>query len=178
MMRNGLWEWNWARDIGTTNHDIMLELTSYIGEVSFQNRKVHGSGASEMTVFSSKFTGSHINEVILPISDKVMRWLKLIPRKVNIFIWKLSWDRGSILSRRGMEIQRIGRLLCDRWVEPIDHVLFSCSIASALWLIVQIWLNLHFPVFDSWFSCMVWFDAPHLPLKSKDVIYVIPAAFL
>ncbi|GKC66131.1 RNA-directed DNA polymerase, eukaryota [Tanacetum coccineum] len=62
-------------------------------------------------------------------------WDKIIPPKVNIFMWRLSLDRlphRLNLSLRGMDIPAISCSSCNANVESANHIFFECIIASDL----------------------------------------------
>ncbi|GJT40784.1 RNA-directed DNA polymerase, eukaryota, reverse transcriptase zinc-binding domain protein [Tanacetum coccineum] len=56
-------------------------------------------------------------------------WDKIIPREVNIFMWRLSLDRlphRLNLSLRGMDIQAISCSSCNANVESANYIFFEC----------------------------------------------------
>ena len=107
------------------------------------------------------------------------RWFKVLPRKVNIFIWRLFLDRlphRLNLSSRGLDIESITCLVCNGFVESNSHVFFSCASASSIQRLVPGWCDLKLPLFSScndWDSC---FLACHVSKDEKDRAYVIFAS--
>nr|GFC42644.1 reverse transcriptase domain, reverse transcriptase zinc-binding domain protein [Tanacetum cinerariifolium] len=103
--------------------DVMV---SEIGHVSFNNgRDAWSWKISVNDSFSVQATRSHTNNCLLPLLSPSSRWSKLIPRKVNVFIWRLIWDRPPtrlILSLRGIEISSIACPSCNASMESNDHV--------------------------------------------------------
>ncbi|GKF47725.1 hypothetical protein Tco_0137527, partial [Tanacetum coccineum] len=55
--------------------------------------------------FSVKLTREFIDDSMLPKTDVPTRWVKSIPIKINIFVWRVSLDK------------------------PTSHLLFSCQLA-------------------------------------------------
>nr|GEY37988.1 RNA-directed DNA polymerase, eukaryota, reverse transcriptase zinc-binding domain protein [Tanacetum cinerariifolium] len=88
-------------------------------------------------------------------------WDKIIPRKVNIFMWRLSLDwlpHKLNLPLRGMDIPAISCSSCNANVESANHIFFECIIASDLWKLVYRGCEisfvqaLYFEAFKDWLS--------------------------
>ncbi|GJS32955.1 reverse transcriptase domain, reverse transcriptase zinc-binding domain protein [Tanacetum coccineum] len=61
------------------------------------------------------------------------RWNQIIPKKVNIFVWRASRDRLPSrwnLSRRGIEVNSLNCPICDAGTKTSFHTLWACSLAS------------------------------------------------
>ncbi|GKE01179.1 RNA-directed DNA polymerase, eukaryota [Tanacetum coccineum] len=89
--------------------------------------------------FTVKDAGNIIDQKTLP-SLPSTSWVKIIPRKVNIFMWRLSLYRlphRLNLSLRGMDIPAISCSSCNAKVESVNHIFFECIIASDLWKLRQ-----------------------------------------
>ncbi|GJX92052.1 RNA-directed DNA polymerase, eukaryota, reverse transcriptase zinc-binding domain protein [Tanacetum coccineum] len=81
--------------------------------------------------FTVKDARNIIDQKTLPSTS----WDKIIPHKVNIFMWRLSLDRlphRMNLSLRGMDIPAISCSSCNANVESANHIFFKCIIASDL----------------------------------------------
>ncbi|GJR05340.1 RNA-directed DNA polymerase, eukaryota [Tanacetum coccineum] len=79
-------------------------------------------------------------------------WDKSIPRKVNVFMWRLSLDQLPHilnLSLRGMDIPAISCPSCNANVESANHVFFECDIATDMWKLVFRWCDI--PLFQASF---------------------------
>ena len=84
----------------------------------------------------------HVDDHLLRSMASPNRWCKLIPRKVNIFMWCLSLDRlphRFNLSSRGLDIQSIMCPMCNEQLEYLNHVFFLCATASKVWRLIRIW---------------------------------------
>ena len=91
------------------------------------------SSLSSNGTYSVSDVRKHIDDCLLLNSLPCTRWFKVIPRKVNIFMWRLFLDRlphRLNLSSRGLDIDSIMCPLCNNHVESNAHVFFSCDIAS------------------------------------------------
>ncbi|XP_071700408.1 uncharacterized protein [Rutidosis leptorrhynchoides] len=124
---------------------------------------------------------AYIDDVIFPSSDIGTRWHKLLPRKFNVFIWRVARNRLPTrlnFSVRDMEIVDIGCVVCDYNVEPLDHVLFGCSVATVLWRKLKRWVDLDdLQDYASWSEWINWFDTWQASSTLKSKLYVIMASF-
>ncbi|GJS11365.1 RNA-directed DNA polymerase, eukaryota [Tanacetum coccineum] len=141
---NGEWTWDWSRQIlGGHNlasfTNLLLEIgnvqvgsssDSYIWEISNDGH------------FSVGSTRRHIDGCSLPSMAPSTRWHKMLPRNVNLFMWRLILDRlphRLNLSLRGMEIQDITCPICVGNVESNDNIFFSYDTIVQVWHRVRIW---------------------------------------
>ncbi|GJV70260.1 RNA-directed DNA polymerase, eukaryota [Tanacetum coccineum] len=86
--------------------------------------------------FTVKDTRIHIDQSTLPNAHYATRWNRFLPKKVNIFIWRVLRDRLPTrwnLSWRGIDMDSLSCPTCDVSVETIDHILWFCSLATAVW---------------------------------------------
>ncbi|GKA91923.1 putative pentatricopeptide repeat-containing protein [Tanacetum coccineum] len=130
---HGQWRWNWSRpNLGARNSadllDILFEISSAdINEV--EDTCVWSLGTDE--TFSVK-DARCIIDLKIPPSLTPTFWDKNIPRKVNIFIWRLILDRlphKLNLSSRGINIHMITCPSCNGNMESSNHIFFECNIA-------------------------------------------------
>nr|GEX70062.1 RNA-directed DNA polymerase, eukaryota [Tanacetum cinerariifolium] len=128
---------------------LLTELESVL--ISIGNDEVRW-GLNHDASFSVGVTRNHIDDVILLTLPVVTSWCKILPRKVNIFIWRLRLDRlphRFNLSRRGLDIQAIVCPDCSKGMEYNDHIFFSCDVALDIWRLVRIWLDVNIPLLNS-----------------------------
>ncbi|GJZ76784.1 RNA-directed DNA polymerase, eukaryota [Tanacetum coccineum] len=110
--------------------------------------------------FRVKEVRNFLDDLVLPSSTESTRWVKWVPIKTNIFIWKARRDclpTRFNLSRKGVMLDSILCPLCDHAVETTQHVLFQCA---PLWRSVFIRIcnrwelvghGLNFSEWQSWF---------------------------
>nr|GEW01443.1 RNA-directed DNA polymerase, eukaryota [Tanacetum cinerariifolium] len=88
------------------------------------------SGSGEFSVASIRRL---LDDIRLPEVSSQTRWIKAVPIKVNILAWKVRLNglpsRVNI-SRRGIDINSILCPICERVVESVSHVFFSCYAAK------------------------------------------------
>ncbi|GJS82999.1 putative RNA-directed DNA polymerase, eukaryota, reverse transcriptase zinc-binding domain protein [Tanacetum coccineum] len=78
---------------------------------------------------------------------------KTLPRKFNIFIWRMILDRlphRLNLSPRGNDIPTISCPSCNGNVKSSNHIFFECDIAKEVWRLVRNWCDIPFLPFTSY----------------------------
>ncbi|GKA19420.1 RNA-directed DNA polymerase, eukaryota, reverse transcriptase zinc-binding domain protein [Tanacetum coccineum] len=168
---NGLW----ARIVGTIYHihssgydwrhpvnggRALADLNNLLMDIGSLNVEVDRdcvvSSLSTDGSYSVSFIRKHIDNYMIANSLPSTRWCKIIPRKVNIFMWRLLLDRlphRLNLSSRGLDIDSILCPVCSEHVESNSHAFFSCSAASNIWRLVRGWCDLKIPTLS---SCDEW----------------------
>lgn len=99
-------------------------------------------------MFSVGATRRFIDARLLPSLVPSTTWEKMLPRKVNIFLWRLILDRlphRLNLSSQGMEIQEISCSSCHGSVESNHHIFSNCDIARSIWRLVRVWCDISMP---------------------------------
>ncbi|GKD56679.1 RNA-directed DNA polymerase, eukaryota [Tanacetum coccineum] len=149
---NGEWNLKWIRQIiSGRNLDYLACLTSELEQVaSFegQDELRWSLGVGCDGTFTVKDTRHHIDDTNLPTLNTSTIWCKYIPRKVNIFLWRLRLDRLPLrlnLSKRCLDIQSIMCPLCTNGVESNDHLFYTCEVASSIRRLIEAWCDLQFP---------------------------------
>ncbi|GJW42114.1 SUN domain-containing protein 5-like protein [Tanacetum coccineum] len=125
-------------------------------------------------VFTVHATRVHLDSSLLPSCSPCTRWPKSLPRKVNIFVWRLALDRLPTrlnLSLRGLDIPSIKCPMCNNEVESVDHVFFGYDLSSNVWCLVRRWTNINMPSFSSWFDFLQWFEDWKAVSGNKDRMY-------
>ncbi|GJS66564.1 putative RNA-directed DNA polymerase, eukaryota, reverse transcriptase zinc-binding domain protein [Tanacetum coccineum] len=134
---NGQWKWNWSRkDIGVRNKAYLRELLLEISLVDIIVEK--DSCVWDMAIngiFSVGDTRRLIDVKILPTLVPPTSWDKILPRKVNIFIWRLALDRlphRLNLSAQGIDIASIACPSCNGNMESSYHIFLDCDFAKEI----------------------------------------------
>nr|GEW90193.1 RNA-directed DNA polymerase, eukaryota [Tanacetum cinerariifolium] len=126
--------------------------------------------------FSVASTRTHIDLSLIPSSDISTTWIKDLPRKVNIFLWRFNLDRlphRLNLSKHGLDIDSIICPVCNTHVESADHFFFSCDMASQIWRLICTWCNISVQVVPSLSSWTSWIEATPGPINKKRKLLVI-----
>ncbi|GJU56189.1 RNA-directed DNA polymerase, eukaryota, reverse transcriptase zinc-binding domain protein [Tanacetum coccineum] len=153
-IENEQWSWNWSRnDLGVRNTAYFRDLLIEISRVDISTvRDTCIWSLAKDDIFSVKEARRVIDDKILPSLATSTSWDKILPRKVNIFMWRLMLDQlphRLNLSSRGINIQSISCPSCNGNVESSNHIFFECDIALEVWRLVRIWGDIISPTFTS-----------------------------
>ncbi|GKD21827.1 putative reverse transcriptase domain-containing protein [Tanacetum coccineum] len=127
-------------------------------------------GSGNFTVNSVR---KYIDDMILPKSDSLTRWIKLIPIKINILVWKISLDclpTRFILSSRGLEIESLLCPTCNVSAETSSHTFFACSLARNIMHNICYWWELDLVSLNSYSDWIIWFTSIRLNKKKKEIL--------
>ncbi|GKC82626.1 RNA-directed DNA polymerase, eukaryota, partial [Tanacetum coccineum] len=178
---NGLWAWDWRRPVN--GRRALADLNNLLMDIGSLNVEVDRdcvvSTLSTDGSYSVSFIRKHIDNCMIANSFPSTRWCKIIPRKVNIFMWRLLLDRlphRLNLSSRGLDIDSILCPVCSKHVESNSHAFFSCSTASNIWRLVRGWCDLKIPMLSSYDEWDIWYTSWKASKVEKDRAYVIFAA--
>ncbi|GKD97873.1 reverse transcriptase domain, reverse transcriptase zinc-binding domain protein [Tanacetum coccineum] len=108
-------------------------------------------------------------------------WDKIIPHKVNIFMWRLSLDRlphRLNLSLCRMDIPAISCSSCNANVESANHIFFEYIIASDLWKLVYRWCEIPFVKALSFEAFKDWLSSWHAPKEKKYQLFIISTSVI
>ncbi|GJT90952.1 RNA-directed DNA polymerase, eukaryota, reverse transcriptase zinc-binding domain protein [Tanacetum coccineum] len=180
---DGQWSWNWScNTLGVRN-------TAYLNNLLLEISELDINEATDKCVWSLAHDGvfsvaalrRRIDDHILPSLDIKTTWDKTLPRKVNIFMWRLKLDRlphRLNLSSRGIEIPEISCPSCSGNVESNQHIFFGCDFAKEVWKIIRRWCEEAFPLFDSNAHWIDWLDSWSAPREKKHRFLIIIATSL
>lgn len=104
---------------------------------------------------------SLIDSCILEVSPIATRWNRSIPIKVNIFLWRLLLNKLPSrvnLDRRGIGVHSLLCPICQDDVETVNHIFFSCEMATDLWSLLAKWWELDIPFCASMEDWIMWLD--------------------
>ncbi|KAJ9538427.1 hypothetical protein OSB04_031160 [Centaurea solstitialis] len=86
-------------------------------------------------------------------------WLKTVPAKVNILVWRLMLKRLATklnLAKRNIHIDSYSCAFCGFELESEEHLFISCPLASSLLADIKIWWNLNSPSPNSVNDLLLW----------------------
>ncbi|GJU35841.1 RNA-directed DNA polymerase, eukaryota [Tanacetum coccineum] len=126
-----------------------------------------------MGIFSVKSAREWIDFHVLPSSHPTSSWSKILPIKVNVFLWRMFLDRLPTrpnLAKRGVNIPSFLCPNCGTDIESRNHLFFGCSMAIDLFKLLGRWWNIHIPVFvdpSSWYS---WLGSLKISSLQKSIL--------
>ncbi|GKA82233.1 RNA-directed DNA polymerase, eukaryota [Tanacetum coccineum] len=161
----------------------------YLHDMLFEISLIDTHPVEDSCLWSMAINGLFSVETFRRINDSKLipslvlssSWDKILPHKVNIFIWRLSLDRLPHilnLSSLGIDIPKISCSSCNGNVESSNHILFACDIAMEVWRLVRNWCDIPFPLFTSFEHWKNWFVLWQSSKEKKHRFYVIVASSL
>lgn len=177
---NNGWNIDWVRNISSGSAASQLTiLQNTLTETILNNSEDTYVWSVDPPAFSVKSARCLIDAGLLPHSGPKTRWNKLLPKKVNIFLWRMLRDRLPTrwnLSRKGLEMSSMNCSLCDNGIDNAYHVFLTCSLASSIWACIFKWLDIHPPIISSLMDFFVWLDDTRLSINKRNIIDVISGA--
>nr|GEV58241.1 RNA-directed DNA polymerase, eukaryota [Tanacetum cinerariifolium] len=121
---------------GGLEQDQFNKLISFIDSVSLSSSQDKWvCNASGDGSFRVKDIRNLIDDLILPSWFEHTRWVKFIPIKINIFVWRARRDclpTRSNLVQRGVFMDSNACSICGAYEEDIHRILFQCDLAQAV----------------------------------------------
>ncbi|KAI3771839.1 hypothetical protein L6452_03008 [Arctium lappa] len=145
-----VWKWAWRREPMGREKGELEALIGLVGEwapkPSSKDRYIWmGGEKDEFTVCDIK---KLIEEGVVADGDHVKetKWLKEVPKKVNIFMWRARLGRlpcKEVLDKIGMDLPSILCPRCQKMVETVNHALVECEEVAKIWEGVTRWWKVH-----------------------------------
>ncbi|XP_071728126.1 uncharacterized protein [Rutidosis leptorrhynchoides] len=150
--------WNWVREPYGRSLNELSELNNLLSSINLsENPDTWKWNLDISGVFTTKSLSSILDNLKLEIPTSSFKTPrnKLIPQKINIFIWRVIL--GRILTRveldkRNIDLDVILCPLCNSHVETIEHILYQCTTSEAIWNLILAWWNLPTTTFSSLFD--------------------------
>ncbi|KAL4572570.1 hypothetical protein LXL04_019350 [Taraxacum kok-saghyz] len=131
--------------------------------------------------FSVAATRDWIDRQVLKSNNFKTRWCKFIPRKVNIFIWRVSWRRlptRVALKEKGVGLDSVDCPICGDGEEDLQHLFFRCKVASALWCRIFRWLEVQPYEGADPVEVLRWCDKSRMGANARLVLEVVCSSTL
>lgn len=119
-------------------------------------------GSGEFSVASAR---KFIDSKILVTDQSSTRWNKLVPIKVNVFMWRLGLNKVPTtdnLDKRGIDVHFLLCPICELKVESVDHLFFVCQMARDIWKKIGQWWGVDIPKLNTISELNVWMDSLRL----------------
>ena len=107
-------------------------------------------------------------------NSQKMIWTKLVPKKLNIFVWRALKGRFPArveLNIRGVDLDTSLCPCCNDIVESCDYSLISCSMAMRVWEKLYNWWSIAFSISDLFAYCGNVVIPNHSMLLCQEVIW-------
>nr|GEV19201.1 RNA-directed DNA polymerase, eukaryota [Tanacetum cinerariifolium] len=132
-----------------------------------------GDGTWGFTVESVR---SIIDTGFLVNDNTPTRWSKVVPIKINVFMWKLLFDKlptRDNLEKKGLDVPSILCGICDDVTETASHVFLRCEFALEIWRQIARWWDLDIPHMLSMKELLGWVDNLKISKIQKKGLYNI-----
>ncbi|GJV42591.1 RNA-directed DNA polymerase, eukaryota [Tanacetum coccineum] len=124
-------------------------------------------------VFRVKEIRSTLDDLFLPSSGDATRWVKYVPIKVNVFVWRARLDRlptrGNLVTR-GVTLDSSLCPVCGLTLEDSQHLFFRCDLAKYISQRICRWWNLLWVDVSSFVDWYSWFASIRLSVKLKTML--------
>nr|GEW25075.1 RNA-directed DNA polymerase, eukaryota [Tanacetum cinerariifolium] len=151
----------------------LMELQSKLDLISLSHSRDHWfcdlTGDGEFRV---KEVRNFIDDLFLPSFDST-RWVKCIPIKINVFVWRARQDCLATrvnLARRGVSLESNIFPICHTCEEDIQHLLFQCDLAQIVLQRICRWWDLVSHIWTSFMEWQSWFSSVRFTSKVKDLL--------
>nr|GEY98637.1 RNA-directed DNA polymerase, eukaryota [Tanacetum cinerariifolium] len=115
-------------------------------------------------VFRVKEVRTILGDIFLPSPADATRWVKYIPIKINVFVWRARLDR---LPTRRVVLDSSLCPLTGLVPEDTHHVLFRCDTVKLIFRRIFRWWDLDWHDLLSFSDCNAWFSAIRLSSRIK-----------
>ncbi|KAJ9555268.1 hypothetical protein OSB04_009882 [Centaurea solstitialis] len=137
------WSWKWRREPRGRELGEFEALTARLLGIA-PNKEV-----PDKTDWKLDSSGSYSVKALRILLDRqeeglgvVTKWMKILPKKVCIFIWRVGLDRipcRANLDKVGVDLNTLLCPRCGEMVESMDHALVTCSEVKMVWNRVGVW---------------------------------------
>ncbi|XP_071715315.1 uncharacterized protein [Rutidosis leptorrhynchoides] len=139
--------WSWSRNPSGRTASELVSLINLLHAYEFRNGSNPDSWSWVLDrngLFTVKKLTFLIDEQVLCQFSSNQPTLRniLVPKKVEIFIWRLLKKRVLIkaeLDKRGIDLHSVRCPLCDGDLETIDHSFIQCKQVIEVWVRVHNW---------------------------------------
>ncbi|GJT12271.1 RNA-directed DNA polymerase, eukaryota, reverse transcriptase zinc-binding domain protein [Tanacetum coccineum] len=170
--------WNWRRPLrGGTKDDQYHRICDIIEQITIvQTEDSWRWSCDKMDSFSVNGLRKHLDCLALPSHYLATRWNKIVPRKVNIHVWRLIKDRlPTQFNLWFRDIDNVSLIcpMCNNGLESSYHTMSECIIAIKVWNLVVKRLNLNLPFQLRPNELLDFVNNEDNLHKAKDIIFTI-----
>lgn len=144
-----LWQWTWRharRGRAARELDEFLQLIQWVKPAFSTDDGWLWSWARDGN-FSVKVLSSVLDNAVSEILQFSPIWSSLVPKKVNIFMWRARrclLPCKLQLALRGLQIDNLYCPICNSAVEELDHALLACWPVRDVWSALSLWCGVNF----------------------------------
>ena len=115
-------------------------------------------------------TRRFIDAMVVGPSGLSTRWSTLVPRKINVLVWRIARDRIPTrlnLRDKGIDLDSCLCPVCDLVGESVVHLFSGCTLLSPIWSMIASWWGVALPSEVTIRSLMEWGDNSGLEMENK-----------
>jgi hypothetical protein len=144
--------WVWRRRLLASEEDSVMECLSLLSNVVLHDSIFDRWRwiLDPISGYSVKGTYQYhtLTDTALETGLFVAAWLKQVPLKVYVFVWRLLRSRlptkDNLLPRRVIHHEDSLCVGGCGYLETTDHLFFHCNIFGSLWYLLYQWIGIYF----------------------------------
>jgi hypothetical protein len=141
--------WKWRRRLFAWEEGLVLEcverVSSCILQVGMVDRWVWKLHTSQCYTVKSAYSFLTASDTNLNEGFDSFLWLKAVPLKVNLFVWRLFLNRlptkDNLFRRGAIDAAQLSCAALCGDLEDRDHLFFRCGVYGRIWLLISKWLG-------------------------------------
>ncbi|GJR22980.1 RNA-directed DNA polymerase, eukaryota [Tanacetum coccineum] len=129
--------------------------------------------ASSDGSFRVKDIRNLIDDLILPSGSGPTKWMKYVPIKINIFVWRARRDclpTRVNLMRRGVVMESTDCPICGLVEEDAHHILLQCDLAHSVLRRICRWWDIDWQSWSSFHTWDGWFSSIKIASNNKKIL--------
>nr|GEU29724.1 RNA-directed DNA polymerase, eukaryota [Tanacetum cinerariifolium] len=159
---------------GGAEQQQMTELLSFIDYTIISSTKDRWyCDLTSDGIFRVKEFRNLIDDKFLPSHHEATKWVKCVPIKVNVFMWRARRNglptRLNLVSR-GVATESSSCPICNNHDEDLLHVCFRCELAQSVLNRVCHWWGLDSRNWGSFADWQLWLSSLKMSSKTKDLL--------
>ncbi|GJS82823.1 RNA-directed DNA polymerase, eukaryota [Tanacetum coccineum] len=129
--------------------------------------------ASSDGSFRVKDIRNLIDDLILPSGSGPTKWMKYVPIKINIFVWRARRDclpTRVNLMRRGVVMESTDCSIYGLVKEGAHHILLQCDLAHSVLRRICRWWDIDWQSWSSFHTWDGWFSSIKIASNNKKIL--------
>ncbi|KAL4572226.1 hypothetical protein LXL04_018996 [Taraxacum kok-saghyz] len=167
---------------GGREEEELDQLKNVIGDLSLSNREDDGFIPSAPGLgYTTRWLREEMAKKRYTPTATTFRWKKRIPKKTNVFMWRLFKDRlpvKTVLFNIGAQIPDQTCVFLHSENETLNHILLDCEPARYVWLRLSLWWQTSIPIFLSMDQVRSWIEGFDNRRKICDSLWILVIASL
>lgn len=170
------WIWNWRREIRSgSEYEQLTDMLQLLPNETADGDDKWMWNLDGKSHFSVACIRRFIDHKSLPISALQTRWNKRVPKKINLFVWRLLSNGIPThvnLFGRGVDINTVRCNLCANGFDDISHIFHRCSFMCVTRSKLSDWVHFDIPIADP-IGMVDWYKDLQLTNFQRDILEAI-----